>query len=93
METLRFDLAAPTPATGARKMALVGVVASGNLEVLLEREGPADRCTVEINTSAPVGQILDGLHFHLITIWQTSDDWLRLYQRVPPGSAGPAATP
>jgi mannosyltransferase len=48
---------------------------------------------VEINTSAPVGQILDGLHFHLITIWQTSDDWLRLYQRVPPGSAGPAATP
>jgi malonate decarboxylase acyl carrier protein len=52
METLRFDLAAPTPATGARKMALVGVVASGNLEVLLEREGPADRCTVAINTSA-----------------------------------------
>ena len=52
METLRFDLAAPAPATGARKMALVGVVASGNLEVLLEREGPADRCTVDINTSA-----------------------------------------
>jgi malonate decarboxylase acyl carrier protein len=52
METLRFDLAAPTPAAGPRKMALVGVVASGNLEVLLEREGPADRCTIEINTSA-----------------------------------------
>jgi mannosyltransferase len=39
---------------------------------------------VEINRSAPAGKILDGLHFHLITIWRTSDDWLRLYQRVPP---------
>jgi mannosyltransferase len=39
---------------------------------------------VEINSSAPAGPILDGLHFHLITVWQTSDEWLRLYQRVPP---------
>lgn len=52
METLRFDLAAPTPAGGTRKLALVGVVASGNLEVLLEREGPADRCIIEISTAA-----------------------------------------
>jgi mannosyltransferase len=49
---------------------------------------------VEINSSAPVGEILDGLHFHLLYIWQTSDVWLRLYQRVPPGAgAGAAATP
>jgi malonate decarboxylase acyl carrier protein len=52
METLRFELAAPRSAKGVRKTALVGVVASGNLEVLLEREGPADLCTIEINTSA-----------------------------------------
>ena len=52
METLRFEFSALEPAKGARPMALVGVVASGNLEVLLEREGPADRCTIEINTSA-----------------------------------------
>ena len=52
METLRFELAAPTPAKGVRKTALVGVVASGNLEVLLERGGATDRCTIEINTAA-----------------------------------------
>ena len=51
MEILHFELAAK-PAHGTRKMALVGVVASGNLEVLLERDGAADRCTIEINTSA-----------------------------------------
>jgi mannosyltransferase len=39
---------------------------------------------VEINTEAPAGAILDGLHFHLISVWSTSDVWLRLYQRVPP---------
>jgi malonate decarboxylase delta subunit len=52
MEKLKFDLAAPTAATGTRATALVGVVASGNLEVLLERGGAKDRCTIEINTAA-----------------------------------------
>ena len=52
MENLRFELAAPGAAKGLRKMALVGVVASGNLEVLLEREGPPDRCVIEISTAA-----------------------------------------
>ncbi|HSZ52998.1 MAG TPA: malonate decarboxylase acyl carrier protein [Caulobacteraceae bacterium] len=52
METLHFELAAPSPAAGSRMTALVGVVASGNLEVLLEREGPPDRCVIEINTAA-----------------------------------------
>jgi malonate decarboxylase acyl carrier protein len=52
METLRFELIAPNPAKGSRKTALVGVVASGNLEVLLEREGPPDRCIIEISTAA-----------------------------------------
>lgn len=52
METLRFDLAAPRPAAGARKLALVGVVASGNLEVLIERREVSERCLIEINTAA-----------------------------------------
>jgi malonate decarboxylase acyl carrier protein len=52
METLRFELVVPSPAKGSRKTALVGVVASGNLEVLLEREGPPDRCVIEISTAA-----------------------------------------
>lgn len=52
MQTLRYDIAAPRAAGGTRPIALVGVVASGNLEVLLERGGPANRCTIEIATTA-----------------------------------------
>lgn len=52
METLRFDLEAPLAAGGTRSQALVGVVASGNLEVLVERQGSADRCVIEISTAA-----------------------------------------
>jgi len=52
MEKLSFDLAAPNAPTGTRPMALVGVVASGNLEILLERGGAPGRCTIEVNTAA-----------------------------------------
>lgn len=52
METLRFDWKAPTAAGGKRASALVGVVASGNLEVLLERGAPAGRCVIQISTAA-----------------------------------------
>jgi malonate decarboxylase acyl carrier protein len=52
METLHFDLAAPTAAKGTRRTALVGVVASGNLEILLEREGPPGRCVIDVSTAA-----------------------------------------
>jgi malonate decarboxylase delta subunit len=50
METLTFDF------TGGRVLApfvpmLVGVVASGNLEILVE-PGPAGTCRVDIDTSA-----------------------------------------
>lgn len=51
MERMTFELevaGAPAPAAGP---ALVGAVASGNLEVLVE-PGPAGRCRVEIATSA-----------------------------------------
>jgi len=52
MEKLTYRLEAATPAGGTRAQAIVGVVASGNLEVLLERALPADQCSVEIATSA-----------------------------------------
>jgi malonate decarboxylase delta subunit len=52
MEKLSYKLAAPRPAKGTRRVGLVGVVASGNLEVLLERKAPIDVCEIEIATSA-----------------------------------------
>lgn len=52
METLNFRLSAPTRAGGTRMQAIVGVVASGNLEVLLERASPADTCMIDITTAA-----------------------------------------
>lgn len=39
------------PAGGTRRLAIVGVVASGNLEVLVERTLPPDVCSVEVATS------------------------------------------
>jgi malonate decarboxylase delta subunit len=52
MENLSFKLKAPTPAGGTRTQAIVGVVASGNLEVLVERVLPAGACIVDIATAA-----------------------------------------
>jgi malonate decarboxylase delta subunit len=52
MERLSFDLEAPREAGGTRPIALVGVVASANLEVLVERTAPAGRCTFAIDTAA-----------------------------------------
>ncbi|MBP2293295.1 malonate decarboxylase acyl carrier protein [Azospirillum rugosum] len=46
--TLRYTTRAPMP--GNARRALVGVVASGNLEVLLERTLPDTECAVEIAT-------------------------------------------
>jgi malonate decarboxylase delta subunit len=58
MERLSFELecraAGPAPAPGGRAPAapvLVGVVGSGNLEVLVEGGAPAGRCRVEVATS------------------------------------------
>jgi malonate decarboxylase delta subunit len=51
MEKLSFRLSAPQRAGGTRTQAIVGVVASGNLEVLLERASPTDICTIEIATA------------------------------------------
>ena len=52
MEKLSFKLDASKQAAGTRTQAIVGVVASGNLEVLLQRASPHDVCTIEIATAA-----------------------------------------
>ncbi|MGU3538581.1 malonate decarboxylase acyl carrier protein [Methylobacterium sp. A54F] len=50
METYTFRHATAAPLKGGKSQAITGVVASGNLEVLLERVLPPDTCTVEIAT-------------------------------------------
>ncbi len=52
MEKLNIKHTAGRPLPGNRRQAIVGVVASGNLEVLLERVLPARQCEVDINTTA-----------------------------------------
>ncbi len=51
MERLSFQFNSLRPAAGTRALALVGVVASGNLEVLLERTAQPDCCTIDIATA------------------------------------------
>jgi malonate decarboxylase delta subunit len=51
MENLNFHHTARVRAGGARKMAIIGVVTSGNLEVLTERVLPDAECLVEIKTA------------------------------------------
>ncbi|MEA1647937.1 malonate decarboxylase acyl carrier protein [Nitrospirillum sp. BR 11164] len=52
MENLRYELSTTKTAGGTRAVGLVGVVASGNLEVLLERGEAPDRCVIDIATPA-----------------------------------------
>jgi malonate decarboxylase delta subunit len=52
MEELSFRRQVPHRAEGAKGMAIIGVVASGNLEVLAERVLPDSECVVEIRTTA-----------------------------------------
>jgi malonate decarboxylase delta subunit len=52
MEKLSFQFKTEKAAGGTRPQALVGVVASGNLEVLLERVLPANSCSIHIATAA-----------------------------------------
>ncbi len=51
MENLHIKHTAKTRLAGKRDQAIIGVVASGNLEVLLERVLPGGHCEVEINTT------------------------------------------
>lgn len=52
MEHLNYRHAAQQRAPGSKRQALVGVVASGNLEVLVERLLPDRVCEVDIRTTA-----------------------------------------
>jgi malonate decarboxylase delta subunit len=52
MEDLSLHHAPRQRARGSKTMAIVGVVASGNLEVLVERTLPEGECQVEIKTAA-----------------------------------------
>lgn len=52
MEQLNYRYTACTRAKGELAAALVGVVASGNLEVLAERVLPDTECEIEIRTVA-----------------------------------------
>ncbi len=50
MENLKIKHAAKSRLAGKKEQAIIGVVASGNLEVLLERVLPDKQCEVEIAT-------------------------------------------
>jgi malonate decarboxylase delta subunit len=50
MQTLRFRHTAKRRLSGKKDKAIIGVVASGNLEVLLERVLPEAACEVDIVT-------------------------------------------
>ena len=52
MEDLNFQHTVGTRAGGSRRSAITGVVASGNLEVLVERVLPDTECRLEIKTAA-----------------------------------------
>ena len=51
MERLHFDFDGGTIAVG-KKARIVGVVASGNLEVLIEPSAEIAGCSIDINTAA-----------------------------------------
>lgn len=50
MESLTFRHTTRRPLSGSKPLAITGVVASGNLEVLLERVLPPDACEISIET-------------------------------------------
>ncbi len=60
MESFTLQHACSRALGGTARQAIVGVVASGNLEVLAERVEPAHACSVEVATAA------DGFG----TVWQ-----------------------
>lgn len=62
MEDLTFRHSACERAGGAKAMAIIGVVASGNLEVLAERVLPDAECLIEIKTAVEgFGEVWDAV--------------------------------
>lgn len=52
MEHLNFSFDGGQPASAGASPIVVGVVSSGNLEVMVEPSADDARCSVEVNTSA-----------------------------------------
>ena len=52
MEDLNFQHKVRQRAAGTKKLGIIGVVASGNLEVLTERVLPDTECVLEVKTAA-----------------------------------------
>jgi malonate decarboxylase delta subunit len=52
MESLTFEYQGGLPTGSPRGPVIAGVVGSGNLEILVEAEGPVDHCTIVIVTAA-----------------------------------------
>ena len=54
-------------AAGSKSMAIIGVVASGNLEVLVERVLPDTECQVDISTAAEgFGAVWEAVFFDFV---------------------------
>ena len=51
MERIELELESARPRRAGGAATVVGVVASGNLEVMVERAGEGDRCRFEVSTS------------------------------------------
>lgn len=51
MEQFQIHVASARPAPGDRRQATVGVNASGNIEILVERVLPETECLVEVTTA------------------------------------------
>lgn len=74
MERLRFEFAGGNPANAPRKTALVGVVGSGNLEILIEAVDLGGGCVVDIETAAVgFGQIWEAVISDFFTRHQLAD--------------------
>lgn len=52
METFKFEFETPSDASVSQAAVLVGVVGSGNAEVLIEPNVEKNKCHVHVNTSA-----------------------------------------
>lgn len=52
MENLNFKFKTAKPATSKTRMTIAGVVASGNLEVLIEDNLAPDACIVDVKTAS-----------------------------------------
>ena len=61
MEHLKIKHTAHSRLSGKKEQAIIGVVASGNLEVLLERVLPDRHCEVDIATTVTADVLVDAM--------------------------------